>query len=108
MFVTSCLQRKNADLPFISQFQKDHKSKTKTNEKRQQISIMAPSQDCKCDSNNCTWTCAENSKKNFQAATKAQDAMGNTQTVGVEGSKGNVKDNLRDAMRTDLEHKGTH
>lgn len=46
--------------------------------------------------------------KKFEATTKVQDEMGNPQTLAVEGTTGNVKDNLKDAMRTDLEHKGTH
>jgi hypothetical protein len=40
--------------------------------------------------------------------TKLPIEMGNPQTNAVEGTKGNDKDNLKDILRTDLEHKRTH
>ena len=78
---------------------------------------MAP-QECKCNStssncDNCTCGCdgnCSNKKKDFQATTKIEGDKGKTQTLAVEGGKNDAvdKDDLKDAMRTDLEHKGTH
>lgn len=65
---------------------------------------MAPPQENKDDS------AAENKNKDFQATTKIEGDNGKTQTLAVEGGKNDAVDidDLKDAMRTDLEHKGTH